>query len=245
MRRIAIVAALLLLATRGLALAQGPAPSAPPTGNCFIGQQNIARSLETQVGLARCIRDWTRVEIPWVQALSLEGRVFSAAFGTGTTGVSGKTAFTTGSPDANIDVPQGITIIPIYVDMNVVAAAGTVNHFWLQINANLTGNGTSSAGPTPVNLRITDAPFTSRVTTRQAYTVAGTAPTTSMELMHLQNAVAASTSTPWSWTYPQGPIFLPPVTGPASISFYSVATTTAASFQLRVVWVELPSSVVQ
>lgn len=241
-----LLLAALMICVPVMAFAQQyPPPSQNP---CAVGQQNVGRVLEGSIiPNLRCTRDGAIVEVPWANALGLEGRVFGATFGPGVTSVAGKTALTAGSPDANIDVPVGVTIIPVYASLNLTAAAGTVNSAWIQVNANLTGNGTSTAGPVPINTRITDQPFTSRVVTRQAYTVAGTAPTTSFELAKISNAAAASAATPWEWTWSfiNNARLAMPIVGPASVSFYSVATTTASTFQLRVFWIELPSSTVQ
>lgn len=246
-KKLGVLALGLLLSMPTLVFAQATPMQTLLT--CIIGQQNVQRTLEGTQQAHRCIRDGTLTEIPWQQALALEGRVFTTNFsGGGVTGIAGKTTFTSGSPDANIDVPLGMTVIPVYVDLNITAATGTVNHFWVQVNGNLTGNGTSTAGPTVFNNRLGDQPFASRVTTRQQYTVAGTAFTNAIELFHIQNIgpVSATSATPWSWTYDfltKG--IITPVVGPASISLYSVATTTAASFQYRITWIEIPSSTIQ
>lgn len=223
-------------------------PSPLQLNPCSVAQQNVQRLLEGSVfGNLRCTRDGSVIELLWLQSLALEGRVFTATFGANTTVITGKAAFTSGSPEINLDVPVGITIIPVYLSADIVAATSTGNHLWLQVNGNLTGNGTSTVGSTPVNMRVTDQPFASRVTTRQQYTVAGTAPTTSFELSHIFSgfAVSATSATPWEWTYNfAANAVVAPIVGPASVSVYSVCAV-ACTFQARIMWIELPSSAIQ
>lgn len=239
-----LLLALALLLVPATVLAQGQRLHQDNVLGCMVEQQNINRTLDGTAQPCRVIRDGALVEIPWTMATSLEGRVFAANFGTGTTSITGKTTFTSGSPEANLDIPAGVTVMPLAASVTLTGAATSINiHVWCQVNGNLTGNGTSSAGPTVFNLRIGDQPFASRVLTRQAYSAAGTAPTNLIELLHVFNAAAPAAATPWEWSYPTLP--LSPVVGPASVSCYAVAGTAAPTAMFRLVWIELPSSTVQ
>lgn len=221
--------------------AQGYPPS--PTNPCSVGQQNVQRLLEGSIiPNIRCSRDGSIVEIPWQQAAGLEGRIFVANFGQQNTFINGTVGFTTGLPAANIDIPIGITVIPLFFNVTIGTVAGTTPGHFLEINANLTGNGTSTvvtAGP--FNMRLGDQPFASRITARQTYTVAGTAPTTIAEVLSGPAPVAgAQLSVNFITNLP-----ITPIVGPASISYYNFATTTASTFKAQLVWIELPSSTVQ
>jgi hypothetical protein len=174
--------------------------------------------------------------------MGLEGRIFVANFGQQNTFINGTVNFTNGAPAANIDVPAGITIIPLAFNVTTGTVAGTAPGHFLEINANLTGNGTSTAATAgPINLRVADQPFASRCTVRQTYTAAGTAPTTIAEVLSGPAPVAgAQLNTNFIIGVP-----LAPIVGPASVSYYNFATTTASTFKAQFMWVEMPSSTVQ
>lgn len=213
------------------------------TNPCIVQQQNVQRSLEGSIyANIRCSRDGAIVEIPWQQAAGLEGRIFVANFGQQNTFINGTVNFTNGAPAANIDIPTGTTVIPLFFNVTTGTVAGTAPGHFLEINANTTGNGTSSAVTAgPFNMRLGDQPFASRITARQTYTAAGTAPTTIAEVLSGPAPVAGvQLSVNFITALP-----ITPIVGPASISYYNFATTTASTFKAQLIWVELPSSTVQ
>ena len=213
------------------------------TNPCIVQQQNVQRSLEGSIyANIRCSRDGAIVVIPWQQAAGLEGRIFVANFGQQNTFINGTVGFTNGAPSANIDIPIGTTVIPLFFNVTIGTVAGTAPGHFLEINANLTGNGTSTAATAgPLNYRLGDQPFASRITGRQTYTAAGTVPTTIAEVLSGSAPVAgAQLSVNFITSLP-----ITPIVGPASISYYNFATTTASTFKAQLIWVELPSSTVQ
>jgi hypothetical protein len=177
----------------------------------------------------------------WRQFLGLEGRLFAANYGSGATGAAGATSFTDGAPVANLDVPTGIAVVFLELDVTITAMTGTVNILFLRQGSNNVGNGTSSAAAGgPTNLR-SDQPFSSRCTARQVYTAAGNTQTNPVELWGWGSVVASPAQSP----PPYIPEALNVLIGPASIALYAVATTTAPSVKAVFKWAELPVSAVQ
>lgn len=237
---LALISMLCVMGVSSVWAQTSPLPQSTP---CVIGQQNISRSLEgVVIPNVRCTRDGAVVEIPWQQAAGLEGRIFVANFGQQNTLINGTIAFTNGAPAANIDIPIGVTVIPLFFNVTIGTVAGAAPGHFLEINANLTGNGTSSAVTAgPINFRVGDQPFSSRVTARQTYTVAGVVPTTIAEVLSGPAPVAgAQLSVNFITGLP-----IAPIVGPASISYYNFATTTASTFKAQLIWIELPSSTMQ
>lgn len=175
-----------------------------------------------------------------IRTLGLQGLVFGINYGQGTTFVSAKTSLTATEPDMVLDVPNGTTIIPLQINLSFATMAGTANHFFVQIGHGTVGSGTSTvatAGPTAFG-----SGFQSKCVGFQAYSGAGTAPATPIEIFSLDDPTAATGSVPLSfqWTPPS---FLPLV-GPATIAGYGASTTSAITFKAQIIWAELPSAYV-
>jgi hypothetical protein len=244
-RRLIPVLAALAVLLPSLAWAQGQTGRFGPSfeSDCLVGQQNIGRSQDGTLAPCRATRDGTAAEIPWVQMLALEGREFCVNYGQNNTFVTGHAGGpTAGQPDANLDIPAGTVVIPLYLAVFINTVPGTAPIQYLDINGNLTGNGTSSAATAgPFNTRLVQAPVGSATTARQAYTVTGTAPTTILEVSPLPTPAANQLTT---YNFVQTAPTLP-IQGPASISYYNSATTTGSTFKATLCWIELPASAVQ
>lgn len=215
-------------------------------------QRNVSRVKDGIEVLERLFRDGSYVAADWLVALALEGRIFVANFGQAITAVTCKTGWVPAQPDVNLDIPLGMTVVPLSFHLAVFAMTGTANHFFLQgCTGNVVGNGTSTAADSLTNVFQGQGPFASACTARKAYTGSGTAPGTGSnanpgtinEFMSFeQTAVsAAGSANYYDWT---NNFVLPSIlTGPASISGYGVSTTTAMQIKGVLAFIEVPTDV--
>lgn len=106
----------------------------------------------------RGTRDGAALEIPWIQALCLEGRVFGAAPGSTALGTTvgpfgGTTTIDLDEFDYLQTIPATVAVIPVYINVGIAvtgtAGEGGFHAFW-------GGSGVAGANPvavTPHNLR--------------------------------------------------------------------------------------------
>lgn len=214
-------------------------------------------STQTGVGRAaagtwvgrRGLADGAGVVADWLQALAIEGRVFTASAGSLAIPVSSANAAVSSlRPMVVLRVPSATTLIPIAVRVTPRAMTGTANDVIIGYCQNDVGNGTSSAITAgPISFR-TDSPVTSAITARQLYTGDCTAPVNPVELVHradpyAQSADAAGVSLGVTVTFPDIlQLALPVLIGPASVLVYVGATTAGPAFNASFVWAEMPSS---
>lgn len=94
-----------------------------------IGQSTVIRKDEDDLRSIRLIRDGAVVEIPWIQALCLEGRVFGAGPGATALGVAvgelGAGAIDLTEIDYLHTIPATVAVLPVFIEVNFVAV-GTV-----------------------------------------------------------------------------------------------------------------------
>lgn len=216
-------------------------------------QRNVTRSRDGSELLERLLRDGSYIAADWLVALALEGRVFCANYGQGTTQVTCKTALTAAQPDTNLDIPLGTTVIPVMYHLCTFAMTGTVNHFFVQASTgNVVGNGTSSAADSLVSVLQGQGPVASACTARKAYSGSGTAPGTGSnaspgtlnEFFSFESpaAAAAGVATTYDWN---ANFALPSIiVGPGAISGYGVSTGTAMQIKAILIYIELPSDAV-
>lgn len=215
-----------------------------------VQQRNVSRARDGSEVLERLLRDGSYIAADWFVALALEGRLFQANFGQGTTAVTCKTALTVAQPDINLDVPAGTTVIPLAFHLGAFAMAGTANHFFVQAGGgNLVGNGTSSAADSLTSVFAGQGPFPTACTARKAYSGSGTAPGTGsnalpgslVEFISFEQtaASAAGSCNIYDWNIN----FVCPVivTGPGSISGYGVSTSTAMQIKAILTYLEVPT----
>ncbi len=217
-----------------------------------IQQRDVDRPKDGTERIERLLRDGSYIAADWLVAMALEGRIFQVNFGQGTTYVTAKTALTAAQPDLNLDVPQGVVVIPLAFHLTIGALAGTANHFFLQAGqGNVVGNGTSSAATGgPFSVFQGQGPIPTGCTARQAYSGNGTAPGSASggslnEFVSWDQIAAngAGSSNVYDWNIN---FVLPTIiTGPGSISGYGVSTTTALQFKAILTYLELPASAVQ
>lgn len=214
----------------------------------WVQQQNVSRQADGTEGLVRMTRDGSICELPWKQAIALEGRTFVVNYGSTASNILGHTSTATAQPDTSLDVPAGVVVIPIQYQLSVFSGGGTGNYIYLQMANNTVGSGTSSpVTQGPQNMR-TDLPFASRCTARQAFTANGTAPTNPAEVWSVgatsfltQSGLTGNSQVLTYFV----PLDVPPIlVGPSNLSLFTVATTTAISFKAILEYIELPASAV-
>ena len=174
--------------------------------------------------------------------LGLFGKVYAANYGQGTTFVTAKTALTAAQPDFNLDIPNGVTIFLLSLNVAVGAMTGTANHFFVQTGTGNVGNGTSSAASAGPTNMMRGSPFSSLCVARQAYSANGTAPVNPLEIFATDDPTAAANGMDLFPSYSPPSLF--PLVGPASVSGYGVSTTTALTFKAVLVWAEVASDTV-
>jgi len=122
-----------------------------------IGQSNVIRKDEDDLRSIRIIRDGAVVEIPWVQALALEGRLYGVGPGATALGVAvgpfGAGAIDLTEIDYLQTIPVTVAVLPVYIRVCLVAV-GTVlesgfHAFWGSAGI----IGANSVAVTPHNLK--------------------------------------------------------------------------------------------
>jgi len=124
----------------------------------FVQQQNASRASDGTSRGIRITRDGAILQIPWLQALCLEGRVFGAAPGSTALGTTvgpygGTVTLDLDEFDFLQTIPATVAIIPIYINVGIAvtgtAGEGGFHAYWG--GAGVVGaNGVSV---TPHNLR--------------------------------------------------------------------------------------------
>jgi len=121
-------------------------------------QDGVSRESDGADIKARGTRDGALAEIPWVQALTLEGRVFgaapgSAALGTTVGAFGGTTTIDLDEFDYLQTIPATVAVLPVYISVGIAvtgtAGEGGFHAFW-------GAAGVAGANPvavTPHNLR--------------------------------------------------------------------------------------------
>ena len=217
----------------------------------IVQQQGVGRISDGNEVLVRATRDGSLITNDYIQQLAFEGRVFSATQGSVTTPV---TFLVTAAnrPDFWLRVPAGLIVIPLFLNVSIEGATGTLTEINHKFTSNDIGDGTSTA-PTagPRSLR-TDQPVGPLGIPRQLATGDTTAETNPIELSRTVyiftaadgatvGAGEAETSQPvqftWSHKYGVAPVLV----GPASWILYVSATTTQATGFAEMVWAESPA----
>ena len=191
---------------------------------------------------ARGLRDGSLVGAELYEALSQEGRVFTANMGSVTTPLT-FLATAANRPDAWIRVPSGTTILPIKLDVALESMAGTATEIDVRIAANDIGNGTSSAADVGPRSNRTDAPITSGCTARQLATADTTAETTPLSVYRKTYILANAAGEDAKGTsITRAMMGYPVLVGAASWEVFIAATTTQATGFVVMTWAEVPST---
>lgn len=188
----------------------------------------------------RGLRDGSAVYAHRMQALGMEGRIFAAMQGSVTTPIAtaATTAIAAQRPMAWVRVPDGTVIYPLYMSLVVESTGATTQgEIAMAITQNDVGNGTSTAGPTPVSLN-SATPISSNCTARRLATADVTAETNLVEITRYSFA-ASAVDQRYVWNVTDGLIF-PVLRGPATWLVYIGGN--AVNFFINMVWAEEPEN---
>lgn len=110
-------------------------------------------NVETPV---RGLRDGSIVTADWINALSVDGRVFAAHFGTLDSPGTLQTAFDATKPSIAVQVPDSIIAIPLYYEIQVAASGAAVFRTHLAISPvkTLAASAAAFTAITPLNVRL-------------------------------------------------------------------------------------------
>ncbi len=199
----------------------------------------------------RLLRDGSVLNMPWLMAKVIQGKVFGVNVGILSTPTTLNATIADGEQDLYVIVPTGTTIIPVYLSvgfedtgtaqvMDVLAVASPT------YDAAVTGTATTIR-----NLR-TDNPFTSNCVATAVVTAAGTACETGNYFEFFRPYAgfaedAFNGSTSWVnpsihgavWTIGQA-VVPPVIVGQGSLNVF--ASAFAGTGFITVIWVEEPTA---
>ena len=123
----------------------------------FVQQDNVSRASDGSSTGLRLTRDGALIEIPWLQALCLEGRVFGTQQGTASLTITAGGTFAPGAPaldefDYLNTIPATVAILPVYVKV-AFATVGAVDETGIICAAGGSGVTTGGITLTPFNMR--------------------------------------------------------------------------------------------
>ena len=186
-----------------------------------------------------------QLAIPWHVQLALEGKLFVAGVGSATTPITTNLNLVIDltQPAFLLRVPQGTTVVPLYVHAYYEATGAAIAEGIISIADNDPGSGTSSAlTRTPTNLVSNGGGQTSACTGAQIVTAALTL-TNQREIWRfgepadLDSAVTGGNHFQWSYQTH----IVPVLHGPAAM-LVDVACGTSGSVFVNVIWAEFRTS---
>ena len=200
----------------------------------------------------RGTRDGAMISADWLTAMALEGRCFGVNAGTATAPATLRAAYADGEQDLYIIVPDGTTMIPVFIQINF-EDTGSVDVVDVMAVASSTYDAsvTATATQTIYNMRM-DAPYTSGCTSSSAISAGGTACLSGNfiefwrgnagkvqdsfnTLITPTNELVARTT----WTV-RDSLVPPVIVGPGSLNVF--ASGQAPFGFITAIWVELPST---
>jgi hypothetical protein len=176
--------------------------------------------------------------------MALEGRLFQAFTGSGTSPVTFALSYAANTPQFVVDVPTATSIIPVRIQVYLEASASANPTPILAVTGTSNVGAGTSTQVTPLSTR-TDHPVSSGCSVYTLYSVAGTAPANAVEFWHTGYNFADATGNPikfFEWTSQQnGPPQI--IVGPGTLAIYiNGKGGTAPTGYARVSYIELPSS---
>lgn len=124
----------------------------------FVQQQSVNRASDGTMKGVRMTRDGAVLQIPWIQALCLEGRVFGASYGSGSLTFTGPGTFQAAGAidedafDYHHTIPATVAVIPVYY-APVFELVGTVEIVSNLLVYGISGTIAGGAAITPYNMR--------------------------------------------------------------------------------------------
>ncbi len=219
----------------------------------FVQQDNIQRASDGSSKGFRITRDGALIEIPWLQALCLEGRVFGTQQGSASLTITAGGQFGPGAPaldefDYINTIPATVAILPVFVQV-AFTIIGTVDETGLICAAG--GAGVINAGITltPFNMR----PGSSNTTSCVVEAIGNTGGTNTVltQVFHHDVTVAITgvAGTPQQFVPPFSVTtagFVPVLEGATSpgSQFLVFAPNQAGTGYITTNWVELPIAAV-
>jgi len=196
-------------------------------------------------------RDGSLYHIPYFQGLAMEGRVFVANAGTGTTVMQGNAAYSATAAEFNMDIPHGITVLPISIEVTLDAKVDDEDLHIHALASRTLAEVSSGTLITQVPLRL-DNPIQSKVTCYAAIaTMTSIATTGHYEFWRRQTEYGAAPVAAQSeegelqtfrWSAIDDGVF-PMIVGNGALGIHAVKTTASNLF-ITVVWAELVSNTI-
>ena len=202
-----------------------------------VQQKNKDRLTDGRFKDLNLLRDGTLVVAKYGMAAALEGALYGVHFGSVTTplATAATTAIAAQRPMAWLRVPATRAIIPVLCEIVVESqGATTQGEIAIARTSNDVGNGTSTAGNTPVALNPYVNVGTSAVVARYLSTGDCTAETDLLELKRFSFA-ASAVNQQFTWEPKE---WFPALPGPSSFLIYIGGN--AVNFYATVIWVEGP-----
>lgn len=193
---------------------------------------------------ARGLKNGSLYTIPWIQALTFEGKVFGMQAGSVTTPIAGHAAIDADQPEGAVRVPSGFAAIPLSIQMAMETGATTLAQGGMMCAvSNIdVGAGTATAF-TPLNMNMIST-VASSCLAHHTYSGNGTDPLTVGNFIELKrisgnfDADAAGQGAVYpfiDWSVVNS--FLPIVANVGSILAYGEAA--ANTLFLNIVWAEM------
>ncbi len=215
----------------------------------FVQQQSVSRHSDGTSRGIRITRDGSVIQLPWLQALCLEGRMFGAQCGDASTDPVGAGTFGAGAVDlGEFDylqvIPVNTTVLPVYMAVAFLAI-GTAAEAGIHVvwgSAAVAGTGLSL---TPFNMRPS-----SSVTTACTVTALDDGDGTDIVVEgviyeQVTTALTGVAGTP-AQLIPEFSVakcgFIPVLEGATNLAMF--ANGQAGTGYLTAVWAELPSSAI-
>lgn len=167
--------------------------------------------------------------------MALEGRVYSVRAGTITTPLTGDVNITDAAAEMTADAQTGFTIIPVWCNIEVEVAGGTLPECALKSVGAISTAGTAFI-PLPLYLGGAAAATTARVSAAGGCTV--TAETVTTTRRHFSNLITAVGDAELCVWQPRVP---PILVGPACFYVQVAATTTGCDYFAAFNYIELPT----
>lgn len=182
-------------------------------------------------------RDGAPIMMDWKLAMAMEGRVFHAGAGTDMTTII-SIAFDQDRPEFWLSVPSGTTILPLRVEVAVMAAEeGTDGALLINRVTAAPSTTAGAAAAEAISCTRSDLPRTSNCTARQLADANLTL--TGVSSIAVLGRPVASID-PLNLLYE--PLTPEVLVGPAGLYISANATTTAMLIRVMCTWAEFPSN---
>lgn len=219
------------------------------------GQQTSSVSVGSEGAdvYVRAMRDGSLINMPWLTAKAIEGKVFAANTGLLTTPDTFNATIADAEQDMLVNVPTGTTIIPVYLQVNLEDTGTVLAVDVVAVASNVYDNtGLTSTVLTVMNMRTDKAAGGSQCTAHAVVTANATAVETGnyvefwRPMAGLAEDAFAGNTMPTNnqvshsrWSI--GDAVVPPViVGPGSLSIFTGAQ--AGIGFITAIWVEEPTA---